>query len=59
MNKEELLHSAEEHGKRYDMINEIKRITLETQKWENTNQESMYRSMDDIYREAYQKVMNV
>jgi len=55
MNKEELLHSAEEHGRRY----EIKKIRLETEKWENINQESMYKSLDDIYNEAYRKVMNV
>ena len=59
MNKEELLYSAEEHGRRYEMLEEIKKIRLETEKWENTNQESMYKSLDDIYNEAYRKVMNV
>ena len=37
----------------------LKKIRLETEKWENTNQESMYKSLDDIYNEAYRKVMNV
>ena len=53
MNKEELLYSAEEHGKRHEMLEEIERIRLER------HQKTTYKSLDDIYNEAYRKVMKV
>ena len=53
MNKEELLYSAEEHGRRYEMLEEIERLRLES------DQKTINKSLDDIYNEAYRKVMNV
>ena len=53
MNKEELLYSAEEHGRRYEMLEEIQKIRLEN------DQKKVSQNLDDIYNEAYRKVMKV
>jgi|TARA_R100000081_G_C4702925_1_gene108605 hypothetical protein len=45
---EELLYSAEEHGKRHKMFNEIEKIRFSEPKL----------SLEQMYNKAYKKVMN-
>ena len=45
---EELLYSAEEHGKRYKMFDEIEKIKISNTKM----------SLEEIYNKAYKLVMN-
>ena len=47
-NLEELLYSAEEHGKRQQMFKELKKVKTEDPKL----------SLEQQYEQAYQNVMN-
>ena len=49
MNKEELLYSAEEHGRRYEMLEEIERLRLESDQ-KTINKSLMTYTMKHIER---------
>ena len=48
MNIEDIVYSAEEHGKRDSLLNEVSRLKKQLPK----------KKLIDIYEDAYQKVMN-